>query len=319
MKLVVQIPAYNEEKSIVSVIKEIPRKIKGIDKVEVLVIDDGSKDDTVKLAKEAGADHIIRNRHNKGLGPNFKRGIEYCLSIGADIIVNIDGDGQFNSRDVPVVAKPILDGEADMVTVSRFLQPEKTKNMPWVKKWGNRRFTKLISRITGQKFTDTQCGFRAYSREAAMKLNLQGKFTYTQEVFIDLAEKGMRIVEVPSEVKYFEERKSFISGNLRKYGFRSLGIIARATRDTQPLTFFGLPGVISFIIGLLGGIYSFWYWATHLATTPIRMVFGVSVFFIVLGVLLIIFGLLADMLLTLKKNQEEIIYRIKKSEFNETK
>jgi len=317
LKLVVQIPAYNEEKTITKVIKEIPKRILGISDVKVLVIDDGSKDRTVEMAQDAGADHILQHKINRGLGKSFRDGIEKSLSLDADIIVNIDGDGQFNSKDVPRLIQPILDNQADMVTVSRFLDPKLTKNMPWIKKWGNRRFTSLISKITGQKFTDTQCGFRAYSKEAALRLNLKGKFTYTQEVFIDLAEKGMRINEIPSEVTYHQKRQSIISGNLKRYGFKSLAIIARATRDTKPLTFFGMPAVITFVLGFLGGLVSFFYWLFEHVTTPVRTLLSISTFMMIFGASLMIMALIADMLITLKQNQEEILYRLKKRELNE--
>jgi glycosyltransferase involved in cell wall biosynthesis len=250
---------------------------------------------------------------------NFKKGIDIALRMGADIIVNIDGDGQFNPKDIPKLIKPILDNEADMVTCSRFINPEMTKNMPWAKKWGNKRFSNLISDITGEKFTDTQCGFRAYSREAALRLNLKGKFTYTQEVFIDLVEKGMRIKEVPCEVQYFEGRKSAISQNsfaglVGKYGFKSLGIIAKTTRDTQPLTFFGLPALLIFGLGFLGGAYSFVYWLIEHVTTPIKTLFNVSVFFMIFGAALGVLAMVADMLKTMKTNQDEILYRLKRNE-----
>jgi glycosyltransferase involved in cell wall biosynthesis len=314
MKLIVQIPAYNEATTMGNVIREIPHKILGIDKVEILVADDGSTDETAAEAKKAGANYILRNKYNRGLGRNFKSALDYALSKGADIIVNIDGDGQFNPKDIPKLIQPILNKEADMVTCSRFLNPQLTRDMPQIKKWGNRRFTKLVNKITGQRFTDTQCGFRAYSREAALRLNLQGKFTYTQEVFIDLAQKGIKIKEIPLEVVYNKERESHVSGNLRRYGFKSLAIIMRATRDSQPLTFFGLPGGIILFIGFLGGLVSFIYWLLEHVTTPIRTLFNVSVFFMIFGISLIILALLADMLLTLKRNQEEILYRLKKQE-----
>ena len=313
-KLVVMIPAFNEAETISDVIKKVPRKISGISKVEILVMDDYSTDKTIEVSRKARADKIFRHKQNVGLGRNFKKGIEISLKLGADIIVNIDGDGQFNSEDIPKLIKPIQENEADMVTCSRFLKPELTKNMPLIKKWGNKRFTKLVSKITGQKFTDTQCGFRAYSREAALRLNLNGKFTYTQEVFIDLAEKGMRIKEIPLEVKYFKGRKSHISGKLARYGLKSLGIIARITRDFSPLTFFGMPALFIFSLGFLGGLISFFYWIVTRATTPIETLFSVSVFFMVFGFSLGILAMLADMLKGIKHNQEEIIYKLKRGE-----
>ncbi len=314
LNLVVMIPAYNEQDTIAKVIKEIPSPIPNISSIQILVIDDGSTDKTVEIAKQAGA-LIIQNKTNKGLGFTFKRGINEALKLQADIIVNIDADNQFNPKEIPRLIKPIMENKADMVTGSRFLKSSKTIGMPQIKKSGNRLFTNLISKITGKRFTDTQCGFRAYSREAALRLNLYGSFTYTQEVFIDLAEKGMKIMEVPVETKYYKKRKSIISNNLRRYSMRSLGIIARATRDTQPLTFFGLPGIFFTIIGLIGGLFSFIFWLIYLRTTPVRMLLYTSTFLFSLGLLLIILALIADMLKTIKRNQEEILYRLKKGEF----
>lgn len=323
-KVVVMIPAYNEAANIGRVIQAVPREIEGVENVRVMVMDDHSSDNTAEVAREAGADYVFRQKRNSGLGANFKKGVDIALGMGADVIVNIDGDGQFNARDIPKLIKPILDNEADMVTCSRFIDTSMTKNMPWAKRWGNKRFSNLISKITGEKFTDTQCGFRAYSREAGLKLNLKGKFTYTQEVFIDLVEKGMRIKEVACEVQYFEGRKSAISQNtftglVKGYGFKSLGIIAKTTRDTQPLTFFGLPAAIIFLLGFLGGGYSFVYWLIYSATTPVRTLFNVSVFFMIFGAALGILAMIADMMKTIKGTQDEILYRLKKNEVDQSK
>ena len=314
-KIIVMIPAYNEEKTISKIIKDIPKQINN-HFVEVLVINDCSTDNTVEVSKEAGADYIIDNKNNQGLGVNFRKGIEGALKLDADIIVNIDGDGQFNPKDIEKLIIPIIRGEADMVTASRFIRPEMTKDMPLIKKIGNKGFTILISKITGEKFSDTQCGFRAYSREAALRLNLYGKFTYTQEVFIDLISKGMKIKEVPVEVTYNEKRKSFVSGNLRRYGFRSLAIIARSSRDAQPFAFFGLPALALFSIGGIGTLISLIYWLAYHVTTPIKTLLNISIFLVGVGVALGILALLADMLNTLKRNEEQIIYMLKKQNYN---
>ena len=316
--VIVMIPAFNEARNIARVIGAVPRRIAGVSEVKVMVMDDHSTDDTPQVAKEAGADYVFSQKRNSGLGVNFKKGIDIALRLGADIIVNIDGDGQFDAADAPKLIRPIMDNEADMVTCSRFLNPTMTKNMPLIKKFGNFWFSKLVSDITGEKFSDTQCGFRAYSREAALKLNLKGKFTYTQEVFIDLIEKGMRIKEVSCKVEYHKERKSVVSGNLRKYGFKSLGIIAKTTRDTQPLSFFGLPASAIFLLGFLGGAYSFVYWLIYSATTPVRTLFTVSIFFMTFGLALGVLALVADMLKTIKTTQDEILYRLKRNEVDQT-
>jgi glycosyltransferase involved in cell wall biosynthesis len=316
VKLIVMIPAYNEESTISNVIKKIPRELKRISEIKVLVTDDGSTDKTIEVSKKAGADYIVTAHRNQGLGRNFKKGVEACLKLKADIIVNIDADGQFNPLDITKLIKPILDKKAEMVTASRFSNGDYAKAVPFMKRVGNWGFSKLVSKVSGEKFSDTQCGFRAYSREAALRLNLYSKFTYTQEVFIDLVSKGIKIKAVPLPVKYFNKRKSAISGKLISYGFRSLAIIANASRDTRPMDFFGRPGFTLFGLGFLGGLVSFFYWLTHLMTTPIRTLFNVSVFLMVFGLLLIIFGLLADMLRRVKLTQEETLYRLKKKEYS---
>ncbi len=314
-KLIVMIPAFNEEKTIGDVIREIPRKISGISNVRVLVIDDCSRDRTLEVAKRAGAEYFLTHKNNQGLGVTFRDGIDRALELGADIIVNIDADGQFDPHDIETLIKPILSNGADMVSATRFLKPEMTNGIPWIKKWGNKQFTRLVSRVTGKKFTDTQCGFRVYSREAALRLNLLGKFTYTQEVFIDMINKGMKIKEVPVVVKYYKDRNSRVSGSLLRYGLKSLGIIVRTTRDTQPLSFFGLPGAITFGLGFIGGTLSFIYWLFYHVTTPIRTLFNVSIFLMIFGLSLSILALLADMFKTIKMNQDQILYMLRKREF----
>ncbi len=323
LNLVVMIPAYNEQATIQQVINSIPKHIPDVASIRIIVIDDGSRDNTAEVAKSAGADLVIKNKENLGLGRTFRRGIEESLKLGADIIVNIDADAQFDGKDIPKLIAPIINNGADMVTVSRFLQPELTTNMPRIRKFGNTIFTNIINRLTHQRFSDTQCGFRAYSREAALRLNLFGTFTYTQEVFLDLASKNMKIREIPIPVKYETEiknkakRSSAISSNLKKYTLRSLGIIIRTARDMQPLTFFSIPALLLFVLGFIGALYSFIYWLTHLMTTPVRMLFNVSVFLLIFGLSLGILGLLADMLVRIRKTQEEILYKLKKTELGE--
>ena len=192
MKLVVMIPCLNEEKTIGGVIDQVPRQINSISELEILVIDDGSDDDTAEISKEHGATVVSHNR-NMGVGKAFRTGISRALKMGADVVVNIDGDGQFNSKDIPKLIKPITTKKADFVTASRFKDDNLVPKMPAIKKWGNRRIARLISLLTGKRFYDVSCGFRAYSKETALRMNLFGKFTYTQETFLDLAFKNLRI------------------------------------------------------------------------------------------------------------------------------
>jgi len=309
------IPAFNEEASIASVIKSIPRKIAGISKVEVLVINDGSTDKTVEAAKKAGANKIASHLKNKGLGITFKEGIEAALQMKAGIIVNIDGDGQFDTKDIPKIIKPILDGKADVVTCTRFGVKELEPEMPAVKRFGNEIFTKTMSFLTGKKFTDTQCGFRAYSQEAALSMSLFGKYTYVQEVLLNLISKGFEVVEVPCKVKGERKGKSRLVKHWWDYGLRALLIIVRTLRDYNPLKFFGVLGVGMF---LLGALSAFALWVRLLlkhAIDPFLWVVYADVILIILGFLLIILALLADMNDRQRKIQEEILYRIKKKGF----
>ena len=316
MKLVILIPAFNEEKSLGKVLEKIPQKIKGVDQIDVLVVNDGSTDQTAAIARQNGV-KVISHSKNRGLGAAFKTGIDEALKMGADIIVNIDADGQFNPKDIPLLIAPILSGQAQMATATRFKEKALIPaNIPPAKLWGNRQFTKLVNFLTGENFTDTQCGFRAYSREAALRLNLFGQFTYTQEVFIDLLEKGMNIVEVPLKVTYFKnsQRKSAISGSLLKYGFRALEIILRTFRDYRPLLFFGIPGIAICLPGFILALGSLIYWLILKKTTPVRMYLFTGIVLILFGFLLIFLALVADMFKRMRKNQEEILYQMKKEE-----
>lgn len=317
-KLIIIIPAYNEVRTIGKVIGGIPKNIEKIAKVDILVIDDGSTDHTAEIAKEAGV-LVISHASNEGLGATFSDGVDEALKLGADIIVNIDADDQFNSNDIPKLITPILNGEADVVTGTRFKEKREIPNMSKMRKLGNAFFVSLINWLTSSKFTDTQCGFRAYSREAALRLNLFGGFTYTQEVLLDLLGKGQRIEEVPVNVVYHPGRSSKISGSLFNYGVRALLIILITFRDYYPLKFFGVPGLIIFGAGFVGILYSFIFWLATGYTTPVRMVFFSGAALFIFGLLLIILALIADMLKRIRRNQEEILYRIKKDESGKQK
>lgn len=310
-KLLVVIPAFNEEKSIGFVIEKIPKNIEGVGEIETLVIDDGSTDNTAKIAEEKGA-IVFSYSKNKGLGFAFKTGIEKALKLKADLMVNIDADGQFDPQDIPKLIKPILEGKADMVTATRFRDRDSIPQMPKFKKWGNKLFTKLINFLTKEHFTDCQCGFRSYSKEAILHLNLFGRFTYTQEVFIDLLNKGMLIREVPVRVRYYKERKAKITSSLPLYFVKALMIIFRTFRDNKPLVFFGFPGLVIFSAGFVFGLYSFIYFLITSQTTPVRMYFFIGVALLTFGFLLIILALIADMLKRIRQNQERLLYYQKK-------
>ncbi len=313
-KLVVMIPAYNEAGTIAEVIAAVPRKISGVEKVEVLVVDDGSTDATAETARRAGADKVISHNRNLGLGVAFRTGIENALRMGADMIVNIDADMQFNPADIPAVIAPVLSGRADVCTCSRFLDKALEPEMPWIKKFGNRLFTSLINMLTGQKFTDTQCGFRAYSREAMLRLSLFGRFTYTQEALLNLANKGFRIEEVACRVKGERKGKSRVVRHWYSYGIKALLIIIRAIRDYHPLKFFGGIGMALLLLGGISGLALLIRLLIKHQVDPYTWVAYADVILIVVGFILLVLALLADMSDRQRKLLEEMLYRQRKAE-----
>jgi glycosyltransferase involved in cell wall biosynthesis len=325
MKLIVTIPALNEEKTIGDVIRGVPKEIPGIEEVEVIVCNDGSTDRTAELAEAAGA--IVIDIHGRpGLGTVFRTGFERAMRRGADIIVNIDGDGQFNPGDITQLIAPILDDQADFVTCSRFKNPEFRPTMPAVKYWGNKAVTRIINWVCGgSNFSDVSCGFRAFNREAAYHMTLFGRYTYTQECFIDLFSKGVRIVEVPLRVRGVREHgKSRVASSILKYASNSLPIIIRAMRDIQPLKFFGGIAGILFALGtIVGGfVFGWWVFNTEIVerakdgtaigwvhkTAPFTSLITVSGILFVLAFLVGALALLADMMGRHRKISEEMLY-----------
>lgn len=310
-RLLVVIPCLNEAATVASVITDVPKDIKGIDEVVVAIVDDGSTDDTAAVAAKAGA-IVLSHGENRGVGAAFQTALAFAIDQRFDVMCNIDADRQFDTNDIPRLVGAIVDGEADFVSASRFVDKAFTPDMPPVKHWGNLRMSSLVSGLAGRTFHDVSCGFRAYSREALLNLNLHGRFTYTQETFLDLAEKGLRIKEIPVKVTYFAERKSRVAGNLFKYAQRTSSIIFRLYRDYHPLRFFWSIAVAFIVIGaLFGAILLGHYAMTGKFTGQIWSGF-VGGFFVVLGVSFGIVGVVADMLDRVRVNQERILYLLKK-------
>ncbi|MDO8538467.1 MAG: glycosyltransferase family 2 protein [archaeon] len=316
-KLVVFIPSYNEEKTIGNVIRSIPKRIEGISLMEILVVDDGSKDRTAEEAEKAGA-IVVRHPRNMKLGQAFRTGIEAALKMKADIIVNMDGDGQFDSKDISKIIKPILENKADMVTCSRFLDKALEPEMPGIKKFGNNVFTKVVSYLTKQKFTDTQCGFRAYSKEAALRLTLFGVLTYTQEALLDLLKKGFRVQEVACKVEGERQHgKSKVVKSWYAYGMRVVVIIVRTIRDWEPMKFFGLPAFISALLGLIILFFVFIHWLLNSQTSPYTSLISIAGVLLLIGFALATIALIADMLDRQRKLQEEILLRLKRRDIED--
>ncbi|WP_182865110.1 glycosyltransferase family 2 protein [Rhodopirellula sp. JC639] len=313
-RLVVILPALNESATIANVIERIPRSIPGIASVDIIVVDDGSTDETAHLARQGGAD-VVRHPTNLGVGAAFASGVEAALSRGADVIVNMDADGQFRPEDIPELVAPIVREGFGFVTCTRFADRAKLPEMPAIKLWGNRMMCRLINAITGgPKFSDVSCGFRAYSRNTALKLNLFGRFTYTQESFIDLAAKGIAMTEVPLVVRGEREHgKSRVASNLWRYGFRSLTIILRALRDWRPLLFFGSIALLFVFAGLvLVGFVGF-VWLLTGRTSPWTSLITIGGVSLVMGVSFAVLSLVADQIGRSRRIQEELLYLQRRS------
>ena len=313
MKLVVIIPALNEEATIASVIEGIPASIPGIDAREAVVVDDGSTDRTRELAEAAGA-RVVSHDRPRGVGAAFRRGLAEALRAGADVICNIDADDQFDPADIPSLVRPILDREADAVTCTRFAEKGLVPEMPWRKRAGNRMVTRIVNFVTGRKFTDVSCGFRAYSREAALRLNLFGRFTYTQESLIALAGHGLRVREVPLKVKGVREHgDSRVASSLWRYAWNAGMIILRAGRDMRPLAFFGALGLLLALPGLACEVLVSVHWLRTGMTSPYKSLITVGGVLLLAGFMLIVLALLADMLGRQRRLLEEMLYRQRKA------
>jgi glycosyltransferase involved in cell wall biosynthesis len=310
VQLLIGIPAYNEEKSIAGVIRLLPRAVAGATSIDVVVVDDGSSDATGELANEAGA-LVIRHGHNRGLGEAFQTLVRHALAVRADVLVTLDGDGQFNSADIPKLVEPVFEGRALVTTASRFADPALVPQMPWIKKWGNARVAGLVNMLTGRRYRDVSCGFRAYSREALLRMTVYQSFTYTHETFLDLAAKGVPIVEVPLAVRGVREfGQSKMASSVLRYGFRTARIMLLTYRDQRPLRLcatFAIP-LMAIGLALLAWSYlnlrdsgSWLKWAALTGGGAIGV--GIATLFL---------GFMADIATRLRRNQEEILYWLRR-------
>jgi glycosyltransferase involved in cell wall biosynthesis len=307
--LLVVIPALDEEQTVGTVIRGIPRAIPGISRVDVLVVDDGSRDRTGDVARAEGAT-VLRHETPRGVGAAFGTALRHAVDAGADLIVSIDADGQFDPADIPTLIDPVLSGKADFASASRFLDPALVPAMPEIKRWGNRWMARIVSRLAGQTFRDVSCGMRCYSRRAALSLNPIGRFTYTQEVFLNLAFKQMRIAEVPIRVRGEREfGQSRVASNLFTYAIRTSSIIFRCYRDYRPMLFFG--GVAA-VLGGLGALLLAFLGVHYLATggfSPHKWAGFAGAAALMLGLFVFLAGLIGDMLNRHRIYLEELLYR----------
>lgn len=306
--LIVSMPALNEARTVAHVINGVPDAIPGVGRIEVVVVDDGSTDGTADAARRAGA-HVIRHPRTRGVGAAFRTALGYAVRRRADLLVSVDSDGQFDPRDIPKLICPVLEGEADAATASRFKDPALTPEMPSVKRWGNAGMSWLISRLTGETFSDVSCGFRCYNRQAALNLHLLGHFTYTQEVFLNLCFKHLRIVEVPLRVRGVREHgKSRVASNLMRYAVRTSRIIFRSYRDYCPLQFFGALALLMVLPALLLWTFLLTHYLTTGGFTPHKWAGFIGAALFTFGMVLGLLGVVGDMLNRQRVYLEELLY-----------
>lgn len=309
-------PALNEAQTILKVIQSIPKTIEGYDTIEILVIDDGSSDITV-LEAEKGSAIVISHKKNKGVGEAFQTALGYALDSKTDTLVSIDADGQFDVNQITELVKPITLQKADFCIGVRFSKG-RPNNMPKIKYWGNKQVNKIVSYISKTKIQDASCGFRAYSKNTLLSMNLHGSFTYTHETILDLLDKGFVVAQIPITVQYFDDRVSRIANNLFKYGVQTSKIIIKSFKDYKPLYFFLAIAFCVFCWASLFGGWALIHWIMYGTITPYKSFGILGLALLGMSAIICIFAFMADSLGRLRRNQEKILFLLKKSQFENT-
>ena len=310
-KLIIQIPCFNEEETLGMTLSELPRKIPGIDQIEWLIINDGSIDRTVEVARSWGVDHIVNFAQNQGLAKAFMAGIEASLKAGADIIVNTDADNQYCADDIPRLIEPIVCGYSEVVIGARPIQ--KIKHFSPIKKFLQKLGSKVVQMASHTDIPDAPSGFRAFSRKAAMQLNVFNEYTYTLETIIQVGLKGMSITSIPVRTNSYL-RPSRLVKSIPSYIQRSILTIFRIFMTYRPLRFFTLLGTVPFGLGVLLCIrwLVLFFGDPTRARTPSLILAAIL---ILIGFQLWMFGLIADLMSVNRKMLEDIQLRLRGMEY----
>jgi len=311
MKLIIQIPCYNEEATLPATVADLPTHIDGIDEIEYLIINDGSSDRTIETARECGVHHVVNFKKNRGLAYGFVAGIDACLRLGADIIVNTDADNQYCGADIGKLVQPILDGKADVVIGERPI--EQTEHFSPLKKKMQRFGSWVVRVASGTEVPDAPSGFRAYSREAALRINVINPFTYTLETIVQAGMNRTAIASVPVRTNP-ETRKSRLFKSMYAYMRRSATVIIRALVMYRPLRFFTTIGAVFGIVGLIFVIRWLIYAALGHGGGNVQSLI-LSAMLIMVGVQIGIAGLQADITAANRKILEDIQVRVKRLEY----
>ena len=315
MKLIIQIPCYNEAETLEVALNDLPKQIDGIDEIEYLIINDGSKDNTVEVAKNWGVHYVVNFKCNKGLAKGFMAGLDACLRQGADIIVNTDADNQYCGADIEKLVRPILDGKADIVIGERPI--DDTEHFSPLKKKLQHIGSWTVRVASKTDVPDAPSGFRAYSRQAALKMNVVNEYTYTLETIVQAGRNKMAITSVPIRTNP-ELRKSRLFNSMFGYIKKSMLTIIRAFMMYKPLRFFTIIGSVIFLIGLILGIRFLVFVFMGESGGHIQSLILASTL-LLLGFQTIIYGLQADLIASNRKLLEDIQERVRRLDYDHDK
>ena len=311
MKLIIQIPCYNEADTLTVTLNDLPRHIDGVDRIETLIVDDGSGDDTVKVARVWGVDYIVRFTHNKGLSRGFMAGLDACLRNGADIIVNTDADNQYCGQDIEKLVAPILRGEADVVIGERPI--DDIEHFSPMKKKLQHFGSYIVRKASRTDVKDAPSGFRAYTREAAMSINVINNYTYTLETIVQAGNSRLAVRSVPVRTNP-ELRKSRLFKSVSGYVKRSMVTILRSFMMYNPLKFFGAVGGVLFAAGLVLGVRFLVFYLGGSGAGHVQSLILTSIL-LLMGVLTWVVGMLADITAANRKILEDVQFRVRKLDY----
>lgn len=315
MKLIIQIPCYNEAATLEVALNDLPKHMEGVDTIEYLIINDGSSDNTVEVARSWGVHHVVNFPQNKGLAKGFMAGLDACLRNGADIIVNTDADNQYCGEDIEKLVKPILEGRAEMVIGARPI--DETEHFSWIKKRLQHFGSWVVRKASNTDVPDAPSGFRAYSRDAAMHMNVINDYTYTLETIVQAGRNKMAIASVPIRTNP-ELRESRLFNSMMGYVKKSMLTILRALMMYRPLACFTAVGAVPFMIGFGIGVRFLFFYFTVGGTGHIQSLI-LACTLMIMGFITFVIGMLADVISANRKLLEDTQYRIRRAEYDHMK